>query len=74
MDGLADDFIHQSIPWVQFGYDLRTPNHTLGVVWQGGKIGFIRKLALDLFARFRCSSEFILLQVCTHGYRFTMFS
>lgn len=29
----------QSIPWVQFGYDLHAPNHTLAIVWHGG-MGF----------------------------------
>ena len=33
---LGYDFICQTIPWVQFCYDLRTPTHTLGIVWHGG--------------------------------------
>ena len=27
---------YTNVPAVQFGYGLRTPNHTLGIVWRGG--------------------------------------
>ena len=30
---LAAIYVRQTIPLVQFGYDLRTPSHTLGNVW-----------------------------------------
>ena len=26
------DFIYQTIPWVQFDYDVHMPNHALGLV------------------------------------------
>ena len=29
-------FLCQTIPWVQFGYNLDTPNHTLSTVWCRG--------------------------------------
>ena len=32
------DFKCQTIPWVQFCYDLDKPKHTLGMIWHGGMV------------------------------------
>ena len=41
MCGLAVNNVCQIIPWVQFSYDLRTPNDTLGNVNIGYGLAYI---------------------------------